>query len=320
MYILHIYLNCSRKSYLCIHCGNILYSVYISGNNHSNDLADSEQILSFNLTSKSQWKSRDKLASKNDNDYDDVEDSEIFIAIYDFTPNGPGQLTLTKGDRICVLEENGEWCEGKKESGDIGWIPRSYIAELNSLEKHSWYHGLVSREAAESRLSSEIDGSFLVRESMSRPGEYSISLKLEGSTTHYKIYQDGKYYYIKAGAKFKTLRSLVHHHSNHIDRLKTTLQYPAVNPTKPLTHSMSDKWEIERSNVKMGIKLYGGECSGVYKAVFKYTGKTVAVKTFKVCQLNFWIKFTLKTYSRVICCLAMKFVNHNLCNITMAWL
>ena len=268
-------------------------------------------MFSVKLISKNHWKLRDNLDSKDDDDYDDEEDSVMFIAIYDLTPNGPGQLALTKGDRICVLGENGEWCKGKTESGDIGWIPRSYIAELNSLEKHSWYHGLVSRVEAESRLSSEIDGSFLVRESMSRPGEYSISLRLEGSTTHYKIYQDGKYYCIKAGAKFKTLPSLVHHHSNHIDGLTTTLQYPAVNPTKPLRHSMSDKWEMERSNVKMGIKLYGGECSGVYKAVFKYTGKTVAVKTFKVCQLIFCLEFTLETYSRVICYWAC--VTHNFC-------
>jgi len=252
-------------------------------------------MLSFNLTSKSP---RDKLGSKDDDDYDDVDDSEMFIAKYDFAPVGPGQLTLTKGDRICVLGENGEWCKGKTESGDIGWIPRSYIAELNSLEKHSWYHGLVSRVEAESRLSSEIDGSFLVRKSINRPGEYAVSLRFEGSNSHYKIYQDEKGYYIKAGAKFKTLQSLVHHHSNHIEGLKTTLQYPAVNPTKPPTHSMCpeiDKWELERSNVEMDIKLNGGENSDVYKAVFKSTGKTVAVKTFKVCQLMFCID--LETYS-----------------------
>jgi len=281
---------------------------YISGNTQANDLADSGQMLSVKLTSKNLWNSRDNLDSKNDDDH--VDDLDMFIAKYDFTPSGPGQLTLNKGDKVCVLGENGEWCKGKAESGDIGWIPRSYIAELNSLEKHSWYHGLVSRVEAESRLSSEIDGSFLVRESMSRPGEYSVSLRLEGSTSHYKIYQDEKGYYIKAGAKFKTLQSLVHHHSNHIYGLKTTLQYSAIDPTKPPTHSLSpevDKWELERSNVEMGIKLDGGEYSEVYKAVFKPMRKTVAVKIFKVSKsIKFCLEFTFEMYSRVICYLPCK--------------
>lgn len=58
---------------------------------------------------------------------------------------------------------------------------------MNSLEKHSWYHGPVSRSAAEYLLSSLINGSFLVRESESSPGQLSISLRYEGRVYHYRI-------------------------------------------------------------------------------------------------------------------------------------
>uniref|UniRef100_A0A8V5GM30 Uncharacterized protein n=1 Tax=Melopsittacus undulatus TaxID=13146 RepID=A0A8V5GM30_MELUD len=55
------------------------------------------------------------------------------------------------------------------------------------LDKHSWYHGPVSRNAAEYLLSSGINGSFLVRESESSPGQRSISLRYEGRVYHYRI-------------------------------------------------------------------------------------------------------------------------------------
>jgi len=54
----------------------------------------------------------------------------------------------------------------------------------------------ISRNAAEYLLSSGINGSFLVRESESSPGQRSISLRHEGRVYHYRISQDteGKVY------------------------------------------------------------------------------------------------------------------------------
>jgi len=60
-----------------------------------------------------------------------MDDPDMFIAKYDFTPIGPGQLTLNRGDRVFVMGKNkvGDWCKGKTDSGDIGWVPTSYIAK-----------------------------------------------------------------------------------------------------------------------------------------------------------------------------------------------
>lgn len=89
--------------------------------------------------------------------------------------------------------QNGEWSEVRSKNGQ-GWVPSNYITPVNSLEKHSWYHGPVSRSAAEYLLSSLINGSFLVRESESSPGQLSISLRYEGRVYHYRINtgSDGK--------------------------------------------------------------------------------------------------------------------------------
>ena len=84
-----------------------------------------------------------------------------------------------------------EWANVEsKKTKLIGWVPSNYIAPVNSLDKYSWYHGRVSRTAAEYMLSSGITGSFLVRESESCPGQRSVSLRYEGRVYHYRINED----------------------------------------------------------------------------------------------------------------------------------
>ena len=45
------------------------------------------------------------------------------------------------------------------------------------LESYPWYAGMKSRVDAEQALHRLKDGTFLVRESSTRPGEYAIALK-----------------------------------------------------------------------------------------------------------------------------------------------
>ena len=98
------------------------------------------------------------------------------------------------GEQVRILSYNksGEWCEAHSASGRVGWVPSNYVTAVNSLEKHSWYHGPISRNAAEYLLSSGINGSFLVRESESSPGQRSISLRYEGRVYHYRISEDSE--------------------------------------------------------------------------------------------------------------------------------
>ncbi|RCN52505.1 SH3 domain protein [Ancylostoma caninum] len=78
--------------------------------------------------------------------------SPLFITLYDFHGVGEEQLSIRKGDMVRVIGYNkaGEWCEARlaatrrsdlasqKRIGQIGWVPSSYIAPINSLDKHSW--------------------------------------------------------------------------------------------------------------------------------------------------------------------------------------
>lgn len=233
------------------------------------------------LSEAARWNSKENLlAGPSEND------PNLFVALYDFVASGDNTLSITKGEKLRVLgyNHNGEWCEAQTKNGQ-GWVPSNYITPVNSLEKHSWYHGPVSRNAAEYLLSSGINGSFLVRESESSPGQRSISLRYEGRVYHYRINtaSDGKLY-VSSESRFSTLAELVHHHSTVADGLITTLHYPAPKRNKPTVYGVSpnyDKWEMERTDITMKHKLGGGQYGEVYEGVWKKYNLTVAVKTLK---------------------------------------
>ncbi|XP_040297934.1 tyrosine-protein kinase ABL1 isoform X1 [Bufo bufo] len=233
------------------------------------------------LSEAARWNSKENLLSGPSEN-----DPNLFVALYDFVASGDNTLSITKGEKLRVLgyNHNGEWCEARTKNGQ-GWVPSNYITPVNSPEKHSWYHGPVSRNAAEYLLSSGINGSFLVRESESSPGQRSISLRYEGRVYHYRINtaSDGKLY-VSSDSRFNTLAELVHHHSTVSDGLITTLHYPAPKRNKPTIYGVSpnyDKWEIERTDITMKHKLGGGQYGEVYEGVWKKYNLTVAVKTLK---------------------------------------
>ncbi|XP_060788121.1 tyrosine-protein kinase ABL2 isoform X2 [Neoarius graeffei] len=232
------------------------------------------------LTEAVRWSSKENLLGAAESD------PNLFVALYDFVASGDNTLSITKGEKLRVLgyNQNGEWSEVRSKNGQ-GWVPSNYITPVNSLEKHSWYHGPVSRSAAEYLLSSLINGSFLVRESESSPGQLSISLRYEGRVYHYRINtaSDGKVY-VTSESRFSTLAELVHHHSTVADGLVTTLHYPAPKCNKPTVYGVSpihDKWEMERTDITMKHKLGGGQYGEVYVGVWKKYNLTVAVKTLK---------------------------------------
>ncbi|XP_013162206.1 PREDICTED: tyrosine-protein kinase Abl [Papilio xuthus] len=234
------------------------------------------------LETANRWTSKEDLLAHQEDD-----DPQLFVALYDFQAGGENQLSLKKGEQVRIMSYNksGEWCEAHTLSGGrVGWVPSNYVTPVNSLEKHSWYHGPISRNAAEYLLSSGINGSFLVRESESSPGQRSISLRYEGRVYHYRINEDsdGKVY-VTSESKFGTLAELVHHHSVLGDGLITQLLYPAPKRNKPTVFPLAppDEWEIDRTDIVMKHKLGGGQYGDVYEAAWKRGNITVAVKTLK---------------------------------------
>lgn len=164
-------------------------------------------------------------------------------------------------------------------------IPSNYVAPGKSVESNQWFHGKMSRSTAEYLLNSGINGSFLIRESESNPGEYSVSVKYDGKMFHYRIQKDNAgNLYVSAEHVFPSLVDLVKHHSKSVDGLVAPLKHPILKQNKPtvfgLAHGASDKWEIPKSEINLGRKLGAGQYGDVYEGRWKGTVH-VAVKTLK---------------------------------------
>lgn len=270
-------------------------STFISGNGDSggNGSGNDEFVMGFGgvpfpLAQGQRWLSRENLNNIPPQGTIDDGTGELFVALYEFQSGGENQLPLRKGEQVRVISYNrsGEWCEARAMNGAVGWVPSNYITPVHTLEKHPWYHGPISRSAAEYLLSSGINGSFLVRESESSPGQRSISLRYEGRVYHYRINEDAesKFVYVTSECRFNTLAELVHHHSMHSDGLITQLLYPAPKRNKSALYSLSpepDEWEVDRTDIVMKHKLGGGQYGDVYEAHWKRYNLTVAVKTLK---------------------------------------
>lgn len=95
----------------------------------------------ISLETANRWTSKENLLAQEE------DDPQLFVALYDFQAGGENQLSLKKGEQVRILSYNksGEWCEAHSSSNQIGWVPSNYVTPVNSLEKHSWYHGPISR-------------------------------------------------------------------------------------------------------------------------------------------------------------------------------
>ena len=73
------------------------------------------------------------------------------------------------------------------------------------------------------------EGSFLVRKSESRPGEYALSVRDHAGVKHYRIrLKDNGELFLSQSAAFTTLSDLIKHHENFQDGLCISLKIPCV--------------------------------------------------------------------------------------------
>lgn len=76
----------------------------------------------------------------------------------------------------------------------------------DQIISHGWYHGALSRTAAESLL--QKDREFLVRDSSSQPDNYVLSCRSNGQHLHFVIQRVRKHYFycIQFKVNFKSYR------------------------------------------------------------------------------------------------------------------
>lgn len=133
------------------------------------------------------------------------------VAKYDFQATANDELSFRKNQVLKVLntEDDRNWCKAEVD-GKSGFIPKNYV----SMKSNYWYHGRISRSEAEKVLNCTTlpDGAFLIRESESSPGDFSLSVKYENGVQHFKVLRDGAGKYFLWVVKFNSLNELVDYH------------------------------------------------------------------------------------------------------------
>eukprot|EP00040_Diaphanoeca_grandis_P022837 m.123361 g.123361 ORF g.123361 m.123361 type:complete len:500 (-) comp28982_c1_seq1:330-1829(-) len=218
----------------------------------------------------------------------------LFQALYDYDARTEDDLSFKKGQKLKILNNSdGDWWQAElwgtgdpNKKKEKGYIPSNYVAECQSIEAEEWFHGRIPRTKAERIILNSPAGAFLIRESESKPGDYSLSVKDGDAVKHYRIrsLDDGGGYFIARRVTFKDLNEMVAHYMESSDGLCTRLEKPALTLDLPetggLSHKVKDQWEIPRDSIKLRKKLGAGQFGDVWMGIWNTTTE-VAVKTLK---------------------------------------
>uniref|UniRef100_A0A3Q3S0W2 Tyrosine-protein kinase n=1 Tax=Mastacembelus armatus TaxID=205130 RepID=A0A3Q3S0W2_9TELE len=196
----------------------------------------------------------------------------LVVAIYSYEPKHDGDLGFEKGDKLKIInKDDPEWYLAESLiTGQQGYIPHNFVA-MTTVETEPWFFKNISRNDAMRLLLApgNTQGSFLIRESETTPGSYSLSVRdLDPNTgegvKHYRIRNmDNGGFYITAKISFNSLKELVQHHSRDADGLCTKLVKPCQSraPQKPW---WQDEWEIPRESLKLERRLGAGQFGEVW--------------------------------------------------------
>ncbi|NWZ19828.1 SLAP2 protein, partial [Asarcornis scutulata] len=157
--------------------------------------------------------------------------SFLALALCDFPSGSDAPTVLRMGEQLHVLSEDGEWwLVASKVSGKECLIPSSCVAKV----WHRWLYEGISREKAEELLlrPGNHSGSFLIRQSQTRRGCYSLSVRHTeltswDSVTHYRIHRlENGWLYISPRLTFSNLHDLVDHYTECGEGLCCALRQP----------------------------------------------------------------------------------------------
>lgn len=179
-------------------------------------------------------------------DPNDVMDKPIICKVrtlYSFASQSSEELSFDKDTILEIIDkpkDDPDWWQARKSTGEIGLVPRNYVDEIVStpgpkrlntgpsvspakvptrdidpngkFNDRPWYHGSLTRQQCENVLRNHgQDGEYLVRNSESKPGDFSLSMKAPDRMKHFKITNNNGQYII-GQRTFDSMDELITHY------------------------------------------------------------------------------------------------------------
>lgn len=123
-----------------------------------------------------------------------------------------GEKFATLSELVQFYMENGG--QLREKNGEV--IELKYPLNCADPTTERWFHGQLSaKEAERLMLERGKNGSFLVRESQSKPGDFVLSVRTDDHVTHVMIRSQDNKYDVGGGDKFDSLSDLIEHYKRN---------------------------------------------------------------------------------------------------------
>ncbi|XP_071805162.1 tyrosine-protein phosphatase non-receptor type 11-like isoform X1 [Asterias amurensis] len=126
---------------------------------------------------------------------------------------------LYGGEKFATLAELVQhYTEGRNQLKEKNGLVIELKYPLNCADPTTerWFHGhITGKEAEKALMEKGKNGSFLVRESHSKPGDFVLSVRTEDKVTHVMIRCQDTKYDVGGGEQFMTLADLVEHYKKN---------------------------------------------------------------------------------------------------------
>ena len=155
----------------------------------------------------------------------------------------------------------------KEKNGEV--IELKFPLNSSDPTSERWFHGPLSGKDAEKLvLEKGKNGSFLVRESQSKPGDYVLTVRTDDKVTHVMIRCQDCKFDVGGGDKFDSLSELVEHYKKN----------PMVETTGTVVHLKNpfNATRITASTIENRVKVLS-------KENVQNSGKAGFWEEFEVC-------------------------------------